>query len=115
MKRQDPGYAQFLPDGGQGLLVPYRSKQCSYLLRVQYYRGGQITNSQTVDVNNPQVSVASGPSENPLLVFAFDIDPLFIVLNKVSVAMGAKADLVGAGVLMEPPQVERLEACFTSS
>ena len=68
-----------------------------------------------MDVNNSQVCVASSLAEYPLLVLAFDIDPLFIVLNKVTVAMIAKADLIGAGVLMEPSQVERLETCFTSS
>ena len=53
--------------------------------------------------------------EYPLLVLAFDIDPFFIVLNEVTVAMRAKADLIGAGIVMEPSQVERLEKCFTSS
>ena len=45
-----------------------------------------------MDVNNSQVCVASSLAEYPLLVLAFDIDPLFIVLNKVTVAMIAKAD-----------------------
>ena len=64
---------------------------------------------------NSHVCVAADLAEYPLLVSAFDIDPFFIVLNEVTVAMRAKADLIGAGIVMEPSQVEILETCFTSS
>ena len=116
MKRQDPDYdEQFLPGGWQRFPVPNQSKQDAYLVRVQCYRGGQVRNSQTTVVNHSQVCVASGLAEYPLLVLALDIDPLFVVLNKVTVAMRAKADLIGAGIFMEPSQVERLKTCFISS
>ena len=78
-------------------------------------RGSQIGNSQTVNVNNSRICVAGDLAEYPLLVLAFDIDPLVIVLNKVLATIRAKADLIGAGILMKPSQVERLETCFTSS
>jgi len=116
MKWQNPDYdEQFLPGGGQRFLVPYQSKHNCDLVRVQCYRGGQIRNSQAVDVNNSHVCVAGHLAEYPLLVSAFDIDPFFIMLNKVGVGMRAKADLIGAGIVMEPSQGESLETCFTSS
>jgi len=76
---------------------------------------GQIRNSQTIAVNNSHVCVVGDLAEYPLLVLTFDIDPFFIVLNEVTIAMRAKADLIGAGIVVEPPQVERLETCFISS
>jgi len=82
---------------------------------VQCYRRGQIRNSQTVDVNNSPVCVVGDLLEHPLLVLAFDIDPFFIVLNEVTIAMMTKADLIGAGIVMEPSQVECLKTCFMSS
>ena len=78
--------------------------------------GRQIRNSQAVDaIDILQVCVGASGAEYPLLVSAFDIDPFFIVLNEVGVAVRAKADLKGAGIVMEPSEVERLETCFASS
>ena len=115
-KRQDPDYdEQFLLGDRQRFLGPYQSKHNSYLVGAQCYWEGQIRKCQTVDVNNSPVCVTGDLLEYPLLVLAFDIDPFFIVLNEVTVAMRAKADLIGAGIVMEPSQVERLERCFASS
>ena len=112
IKRQDPDYdEQFLPGGW----VPYQSIQGACLVGAQCCRGGQIRNTPTIDVINSQVCVGAGLAEYPLLVPALDIDPFFIVLNEVTVAMRAKADLIGAGIGMEPSQVESLETYITSS
>ena len=68
-------------------------------------------------VNGPRVCVAGYLVEYPLLILAIvDIDPLFVVPNKLSgILMIAKVNLVGAGIRMEPSQVESLEIRPTSS
>jgi len=67
--------------------------------------------------NNPRVCTRGDFPEYPLLVSAFDVDPFFIVLNKIFARFRAKADLIDAACLsiIEPSEVKRLETCFTSS
>jgi len=78
---------------------------------------GLIRNNKAADgVNDSRVCVVGYLVEDPLLILTIvDIDPLFIIPNKLtSVLMIAKINLVGAGICMEPSQVESLEICSTS-
>ena len=63
----------------------------------------------------PLVYVAIYLPENPPLILpVIDVDPLFIMSNPLRVWGGSKINLVGAGILMEPSEVERLATSPTS-
>ena len=89
-----------------------------WIIRQRYaIEGGLIRSNQTADGgNDSRVCVAGYLVEDPFLILTIgDIDPLFIIPNKLAtVLMIAKINLVGARTFVEPSQVESLETRPTS-